>query len=204
MRLAGLLRSTLLPLVLAACAIHPSAPPPAVPAVPPVSAADTSFLAETAAEGDGELAFHQLAKQRSRRRAVQAYADDMVSQQTELNNDVHALAAHKGGIPAIEDPPPEGLSRLAAESGAEFDHDYLLGRIADRETALKNFQQEVDSGSDPEVKEFARQSVPKIEQHLRLAREIAGLHVRQPMVPMAERQSIRAAAPGATHAAAPR
>jgi putative membrane protein len=63
---------------------------------------------------------------------------------------------------------------VKTEHGAAFDRDYVNGRV-EYQTTL--FQQEIQNGIDPDLREFARQTLPKIEDHLQRAAKLVGASV---------------------------
>jgi putative membrane protein len=65
------------------------------------------------------------------------------------------------------------ISTLKADRGAAFDRDYVNGQVEYQKGNAALFQQEIHSGSDPDLKQFARQTLPKIEDHLQRALKLA-------------------------------
>jgi putative membrane protein len=66
------------------------------------------------------------------------------------------------------------ISTLEAEHGAAFDRDYVKGQVEYQKGNAALFRLEIQNGTDPELKEFARQTLPKIEDHLQRALRLAG------------------------------
>jgi putative membrane protein len=66
------------------------------------------------------------------------------------------------------------LFTLYAEQGAAFDQTYTKGQVEYQKGNAALFQQEIQNGSDPDLREFARQTLPKIEDHLQRALKLAG------------------------------
>jgi putative membrane protein len=48
----------------------------------------------------------------------------------------------------------------------------VRGEVKDHEKAVKLFQKEAQSGQDPELKQFAQQTLPKLQQHLQMAQQL--------------------------------
>jgi putative membrane protein len=65
------------------------------------------------------------------------------------------------------------ISTLKVDHGAAFDRNYVNGQVEYQKGNAALFQQEVQNGSDPDLKEFARQTLSKIEDHLRRALKLA-------------------------------
>jgi putative membrane protein len=66
------------------------------------------------------------------------------------------------------------ISTLKADHGAAFDRDYVNGQVEYQKGNAALFQQEIQNGADPDLKEFARQTLPKIEDHLQRVLNLAG------------------------------
>jgi putative membrane protein len=66
------------------------------------------------------------------------------------------------------------LFTLYAEHGNAFDQTYVKGQVEYQKGNAALFQQEIQNGSDPDLRQFARETLPKIEDHLQRARKLAG------------------------------
>ena len=53
--------------------------------------------------------------------------------------------------------------RLAKLKGAEFDRAYMREMVQDHDKDVKAFRQHAQSGTDPDVKQFAQKTLPTIE-----------------------------------------
>jgi putative membrane protein len=65
------------------------------------------------------------------------------------------------------------ISSLKAEHGRAFDRDYADGQVQYQKGNAALFRYEIERGTDPDLKEFARQTLPKIEDHLKRALKLA-------------------------------
>ena len=79
-------------------------------------------------------------------------------------------------------PPPDTLlhgaydtiiAMLKTEHGVVFDRDYVIGQVDYQKGNTALFQNEIQNGTDPGLKAFARQTLPKIENHLQRALKLA-------------------------------
>ena len=64
----------------------------------------------------------------------------------------------------------EELSKL---KGEEFDRAYMKEMVDDHEHDVEKFRQEAKEAKDPEVKSFAAKTLPTLEAHLRMAKDVA-------------------------------
>ncbi|WP_428376786.1 DUF4142 domain-containing protein [Lichenicoccus sp.] len=165
-------------LPLAACAdTKPPAPPAPPPAPPPIAANDASFIQTAAQGGMAEVQMGQLADSTSHSKAIKAFAEKMVSDHTANDDQLKQLVTAKGGtVPTtLGDDQQAMLTKLQGEHGHKFDHDYLQGQIQGHQAMLSAFQTEASSGTDPDVKNFATQTIPTIQMHLDRAKALAGM-----------------------------
>jgi predicted outer membrane protein len=63
--------------------------------------------------------------------------------------------------------------KLSGKSGAEFDKAYMSAMVKDHAKQLQLFQQEASSGKAESLRQFAKETVPALEQHLALAQQVA-------------------------------
>ncbi len=56
--------------------------------------------------------------------------------------------------------------RLSKMRGAEFDRAYMRDMVEDHEKDVKKFRQEAEHANDADLKGFAQQTLPVLEQHL--------------------------------------
>ncbi len=166
----------LMPLAACASSTPPPAPPAAPPGPPPLAAADASFIQTAAQGGMAEVQMAQLAEQTSKSRAVKQFAEHMIADHTTANNQLKQIAANKGATvpPDVNSEQQQALAKLQGEKGRMFDHDYIMGQVTDHQAMLSAFQTEAASGSDPDLKSFAAQTVPIIQEHLTAAQKLEG------------------------------
>jgi putative membrane protein len=65
------------------------------------------------------------------------------------------------------------ISTLKADRGAAFDRDYVNGQVEYQKANAALFRQEIEYGSEPDLKQFARATLPKIEDHLQRVLKLA-------------------------------
>ena len=140
-------------------------------AAKPLSSDDRGFIAK-AAEGDmAEVAEGKMAQQKGQGPKVKALGARMVQDHTEINGKLQRIAAGKGvGIPnKLDDTGEKEIDQLQQLSGAKFDAAYSKKQVSDHQKAIKAYEKEAKSGSDSDLKGFAKATVPTLKQHLELA-----------------------------------
>ncbi len=65
------------------------------------------------------------------------------------------------------------ISSLKAERGAVLDREYVEGQVDYQKGNAALFRNEIENGSDPALKDFARATLPKIVDHLDRALKLA-------------------------------
>lgn len=66
------------------------------------------------------------------------------------------------------------VSSLKSEQGTALDRDYVEGQVDYQKGNEALFRNEIENGSDPDLKDFARKTLPKIVDHLDRALKLAG------------------------------
>ncbi len=164
-------------LPIAACASNPPAPPPAAPpAPPPLASADATFVAGAAQGGMTEIQEAQLAQKMSHSAKIKSYAARMITDHGAADDQLKQLAMTKNAtVPtAVDDAQAQEISKLQGETGRKFDHDYIADNIAGHQQQVVLFQTESQSGTDPDLKKFASDTLPTIQSHLDQATALAG------------------------------
>lgn len=134
---------------------------------PTLSTTDTTFLNEAAQGGVAEVQFGQLAASKGGP-AVRRFGQQMVSEHTPVNQQLTQLAQRKRLSPptTMDAAHQQTYDQLQGLRGSAFDRQYMQGQLDDHQTMLALFQQEAQNGTDPDVKAFAAQTVPSLQQHL--------------------------------------
>jgi putative membrane protein len=134
-----------------------------------LSRQDMHFLRTAAPAGISEVQEGQLAQSKGTG-AVQKIGARMVTDHTKINHELTNLAQTKGITVSSSATNAQAaqLARLKELSGASFDRAYLRDQKRAHEQAIKLFQTEAQSGTDPELKKFAAATVPTLQEHLQM------------------------------------
>ena len=158
-----------LPLVTSA----PAAQTPAASAAgASLGPADTYFVTQTSLGTPFQVDSGRLAEARGTTQAIRSYAELMVSSHVTVNNALLAILNNKPPVP-----PPTLLkaayattvSTLQHESGSTLDADYVRGQVNYQNANAALYEYEIANGTDPDLKAFARETLPKIQDHLERA-----------------------------------
>jgi putative membrane protein len=153
--------------------------PPPVQAGAELGAADSYFVTQTSLGTPFQVDAGRIAETTGTTQAIRAYADLMVSSHVAVNDALVAILRTKG-----KTPPPTLLqaayatmvATLQHERGDRFDRDYVRGQVDYQNANVALYKYEIVYGTDADLKAFAQQTLPKIEDHLERALKLqAGL-----------------------------
>ena len=136
---------------------------------------DASFMKSAAEGGMSEVELGQLAQQKASNPAVKDFGAMMVKDHTAANDKLKALAASE----QVTLPDSPSLMQKASKtklnmlSGDSFDKSYVKGMIDDHKEDIKEFQNEISEGKDPQARAFASATLPTLQMHLQKIQSIA-------------------------------
>jgi predicted outer membrane protein len=121
-----------------------------------------------------EISLSQVAVTRSQNEAVRQFAQMMVTDHTAAGNELQSIATSKSiTLPtAMDQKHQSAMTKLGAETGTEFDRDYMKQMVNDHEKMLSLLQKEANSGTDADLKAFAAKTAPTVQSHLTAARSL--------------------------------
>jgi putative membrane protein len=135
---------------------------------------DRAFVMEAGLGGLAEVELGRLAAQKGQSADVKKFGQRMVTDHSKVNAELEKLAASKG-ITLPKEMNAEQMAehaKLAKLSGAEFDREYMTLMVADHDKDVAAFLDEAKDGSDPDIKSFAAKTLPTLQEHQRMAKEI--------------------------------
>ncbi len=114
-----------------------------------------------------EIAIGRLATAQAASPDVKAFASKMVADHTKAEAQLMQLVETRGfQIPhEATDPPVEDMM-LKKEIGKDFDRMYVHMMVPDHRQTVQLFEKYALAGKDPDVKAFARQTLPTLKDHL--------------------------------------
>ena len=139
-----------------------------------VSSAENKFATEAAQGGVAEVEMGQLALQKATSPEVKQFAQRMVSDHTQANQELMLLAKSEGmDLPfQVDAKHKSAMERLQGMYGTAFDTAYMQSMVQDHEWDVADFQKEAQSGSDSGLKAFAQKFLPVLQQHLQMAQSV--------------------------------
>ena len=100
----------------------------------------------------------------------------MVTDHTQASQELKAMAKSIGATLSTQPTAAETTQKdeLAKLSGAKLDAAYLSGQLADHKQAIAAFENEIEHGENKAVKEYAENTLPTLQDHIRIAEDVAG------------------------------
>ena len=129
---------------------------------------DAAFL-QLAAQADMTTAhLGQLAENRGNQEEIKNLAKTLVEDHTSDYQQLTALGMKTGdAIPtAIDRANNREIQSLERYKGKMFDREFVLSQVGEHEKLVKAFHNEVEHGSNPDIKAYASKALPTIERHL--------------------------------------
>lgn len=139
---------------------------------------DRDFVGSALEGGMAEVQLGQLAAQKGSSDDVKQYGQKMVSDNTQLSNQMKQLAQQMG----VKE--PKGLSKkdkqevakLNALSGTDFDNAYISMMVKDHKRTVDDFKSEAQNSQNPTIQKVAQQDGQILDQHLQVAEQMAKAH----------------------------
>jgi putative membrane protein len=155
-------------------AIAQTAAPPEAPATP--NAVDFNFVGQANLGAPFKVDSGRLAETKGTSAAIRSYAHLMVTSHIPVVDTLNMILKQKNVTPSdtlLRGAYDAMIATLKADRGAAFDRDYLNGQVEYQKGNAALFEQEIQNGTDPDLKEFARHTLPKIVDHLQRAEKLA-------------------------------
>ena len=132
------------------------------------------FINDASAKGMADIEASRLAHQKSESKEVKDYTIVVINDRTTANQHL-AKIAKKLDLPIA---PREEIADKAKEltpevkDGATFDQAYAASQVKATEEAIQQIEQEAQTTDVPEIKAFADETLPKLQNHLEMARAL--------------------------------
>jgi putative membrane protein len=142
-----------------------------------LNAVDFNFVGQANLGAPFQVDSGQIAETKSTSAGIRSYAHLMVTSHIPVVDALNAILRRKNITPSntlLHGAYDAMLFTLSADHGTAFDRNYVNGQVEYQKGNAALFQQEIQNGSDPDLRQFARETLPKIEDHLQRALKLAG------------------------------
>ena len=135
---------------------------------------DKKFVKDAAIGGLAEVQLGQLAVQKASDSAVKQFGQRMIDDHTKANDQLKEIASKENmEIPTTLDAKHQAMvDKMSKMSGPDFDKAYAKDMLKDHQKDVSEFQNEAQNGSDPNLKQFASSTLPILQEHLTMARQL--------------------------------
>lgn len=135
---------------------------------------EMSFVRLAGSSNLMEIRLGQLAQSKSVNSAVKQFGQRMVTDHTQMQEQLTATARSMGQVftPTIQQEHGQEIARLTGMSGGEFDRAYMNLMIRGHQEDVNQFQSQSQTASSSQIRSLASSSLPLLQQHLSLAVQV--------------------------------
>ncbi len=140
-----------------------------------LSGQEKDFVMEAARSSMAEKQMSDLAEQKARSESVKTLAKEIKDEHTQVVDKLQQIASNKNvSLPSdVSRADRTVIDRLRNLSGEEFDKEYMKQTVKEHQKDVEHYRQQARSAKDQEVKEYAQNTLPTLEQHLDRARQVS-------------------------------
>jgi putative membrane protein len=143
--------------------------------VAPTRVDDKKFATNAALGGMTEVELGKLAMQKASSDAVKQFGQKLIDDHTKANEQLKEIAGKESiSMPESLDSKHQArVDKLSKLSGTAFDKAFIKDAVKDHEHDVSEFKSEAQNGSDPNIKQFASNTLPVLEEHLTMAKDLS-------------------------------
>lgn len=134
-------------------------------------------MRKAAQGGKAEVELGKLAQEKAPSPEVKPFGQRMATDHSQAADQLKQVAEQKGvTLPdTLSAKDKATKARLEKLSGDQFDRAYMKDKdmVMDHTQDVREFKNEAKTGKDPDLKNFASQTAPTLEEHLKQAKSIA-------------------------------
>ncbi|MHC8315741.1 DUF4142 domain-containing protein [Pseudomonas sp. LB3P31] len=132
------------------------------------------FINDASAKGMADIEASRLAHQKTESKEVKDYTIVVINDRTTANQHLAKIAKQLDLPVAPREEVVDKAKTLMPEvqDGAAFDQAYAANQVKTTEEAIQQLQQQAQSTDVPEIKAFAEETLPKLQNHLQMARAL--------------------------------
>lgn len=140
-----------------------------------VSKDDIEFLTKAAQTDMTEIQAAAIAANRGLTVQTKSFANLMTTDHSENSDDLHALAANKGVMlpTRLDSKHQNELDDLQKVDTKKFDAAYAEAMQKGHKDAVDLYQKVARKSKDPDIRAFAQNNLPTLQQHLGLAKHMS-------------------------------
>lgn len=146
-----------------------------------VSGKTRDFIEKAAQGGLYEVRSSEVALQRAQRGDVRSFAQKMIEDHTEANQDLKTAISQAGIAfepPTVLDDAHQGKVKELGEADVEdIDEDYIEDQIEAHEKTIELFEEYAEDGDNTHLQQFASRTLPILRGHEEMIKNIDEVEV---------------------------
>ena len=143
-----------------------------------LAAEGENFVDEASAKGIAEIETAKMALDKGTSEDVKQFAQMMIDDHTKANQELAQLAQAKdlemSDEATLMDKAKAMILKL--RDGENFDEAYANNQVVAHEQTIEMYQDYVEGGENADLKQFAQKTLPKLEEHLKQAKDLQAKH----------------------------
>ena len=141
-----------------------------------LSSADRAFITSAAEANLAEIDTAKMIEQKTKDPGVKDFANLMVTDHTRASQNLATVAEMTGvtlpTTPGADDRTQQ--NELKKLSGAKLTDAYVRDELTGHKQVISAFESEIEHGQNDTVKNYASQTLPTLQDHIRIAEDLAG------------------------------
>lgn len=134
----------------------------------------SKFLIKAVQDGVAEIQICELALKQADSADVKKFAQDMITQHGQIDREAAGIAAQKNialptEVSAKQKATFEEMKKL---SGKSFDKKFMEHNVSDHQNDVKDYKEQMEQGTDADIKAFAAKTLTTLQTHLGYSTEI--------------------------------
>ena len=132
------------------------------------------FINDASAQGMADIEASRMAHQKSESKEVKDYTIVVINDRTTANQHLAKIAKQLDLPVAPREEVVDKAKALMPEvkEGDTFDQAYAASQVQTTEEAIEQLQQQAQTTDIPEIKAYAEETLPKLQNHLQMARAL--------------------------------
>jgi len=155
-----------------------------------LSAMDRQFMMMAGKDGMKEVHMGQMAVQQGQSPEIKKLGSTIVADHTKANNQLMEIATKRGVKLDVR----HKMDKMSKRDMENFDQAWLAMMVNDHQKDIAAYERQAKMGTDPELKAFAKKTLPVLQKHLKLvqaAQKKMGSTATAPRDPSATAASAR-------------
>jgi putative membrane protein len=144
---------------------------------PSLSDKDRKILSKLSQANSEEVQLGKMAQKQASHSEVKKFGQRMSDDHSQMNTQIHQIVSKSGiTLPKTSQPSEhtETIKAMSSYSGKEFDRHYIETMLQEHRKDIAELQQYADTTTNPEMKSFMKSTLPILENHIRIAENVAG------------------------------